>query len=99
MATHTSAAKRARQAPKRTERNRTIRSKVRTTVKNFLDYLAKSEDKAKTEAEFRRTASVIQKAVSKGVLHRNTAARKISRIAARVQQKVAKPRSLAAKSE
>jgi small subunit ribosomal protein S20 len=68
-----SALKRIRTTAKRRLRNRTVKSSVRAAVRKFNDL---------TSVEALRTAmSALDKAVSKGVLHRNTAARKKSRLA------------------
>lgn len=79
MPIHDSAAKRHRQSEKRRLRNRAIRSRIKSSVKHFLEAI---ESKARDEAEsrFREFAHLIDGAVSKGVYHRNTAARKKSRM-------------------
>jgi small subunit ribosomal protein S20 len=83
MANHFSALKRARQTEKRTARNRANTSRLRTTLRDLRELLAKG-DKQGTEQIFRQTVSALDKAVQKGVLHENTASRYKSRLNARV---------------
>ena len=79
MANHKSAEKRMRQNAKRKEINRSNRSKLRTSIKKLRTAVAASDKSASTELLF-PTVSLIDKAVNKGVLHRNTAARYKSRL-------------------
>ena len=79
MANHPSAAKRNRQRVKRTARNRSIRSAVRSAVKRARAALAAGDEKAARDSV--KSASVaLSKAASKGVLHTNAASRTTSRI-------------------
>lgn len=81
--THKSTIRRARQAERRHERNRAAVNTVKTLIKKVQSAVAgKKVDEAKTS--LLEATSVIEKAVSKGVLHRNTASRRISRLALRV---------------
>lgn len=73
MANTKSALKRIKTSIKRNLRNRQVKSTVRTAVRKFQDNV--------TADSLRAAMSVLDKAVSKGVLHRNTAARKKSRLA------------------
>lgn len=84
MASHYSAIKRARQTERRTERNRANISHLRSIMRSFRETLA-AKDKSKAEAGFRATVSAIDKAIQKGVLHANTAARYKSRLSARLK--------------
>ena len=84
MASHYSAIKRARQTERRTERNRANTSNLRSIMRSFRETLA-AKDKSKAEAGFRSTVSAIDKAIQKGVLHANTAARYKSRLSARLK--------------
>jgi small subunit ribosomal protein S20 len=79
MANHFSALKRARQTEKRTARNRANTSRLRSTLRDLRESLAKG-DKQGTEQVFRETVSALDKAVQKGVLHENTASRYKSRL-------------------
>ncbi len=83
MAQHKSAKKRIRQTERRTEVNRARMSRVRTFIRTVEDAIA-SGDKDAAAAALRAAQPEIMRGVTKGVLHRNTAARRISRLAARV---------------
>ena len=79
MNKHPSAQKRHRQSVKRHTRNQAIRSRVRTSVKRVRESIeAKNLEEA--NSRLRSATRAIDKAVTKGVLHRNTASRKISRL-------------------
>jgi len=84
MAQHKSAKKRIRQTARRTEVNRARLSKVRTSIKKVETAIARGDKKA-AEAALRAVQPVIQASARKSVLHRNTAARRVSRLAARVK--------------
>lgn len=75
-----SAKKRVLVTEKKTERNKAVKSEVKTEVKKFLA-LVNSGDKAAATAKFPETCSIIDGAVSKGVLKKNTAANKKSGLA------------------
>lgn len=78
MANHKSAKKRARQSEQRYERNRAVRSRVRTFVKRFQAALAGGEGDA---AQYLRDAErEIRKAASKGVIPTRRASRHVSRL-------------------
>jgi small subunit ribosomal protein S20 len=83
MANHFSALKRARQTEVRTTRNRANTSRLRTALRAFRESLAAGDKKA-AETTFRATASAIDKAIQKGVIHKNTAGRYKSRLSARL---------------
>ena len=83
MANHFSALKRARQTTKRTARNRANASRLRTQLRAFREALAKG-DKSAAEKIYRETASALDKAIQKGVLHENTAGRYKSRLNVRL---------------
>ncbi len=84
MAHHKSAKKRIRQTVRRTETNRNRVSRIRTFVKKF-ELAAASGDKDAAQAALRAAMPELQRGVNRGVIHRNTAARKISRMSARVK--------------
>ena len=84
MANTSSARKRIRQTEKRTERNRMRRSRVRTFLRKVELALA-GGDKGQSEAAYKAATPELQRAVSKGVMHRNTVARKLSRLSARIK--------------
>jgi len=79
MANHKSAVKRVRQNEKRNLINRGNRSKLRTQIKKLRTALA-GTDKAQSTELLNPTVSLIDKAVNKGLIHRNTAARYKSRL-------------------
>lgn len=84
MAQHKSAEKRARQTKKRTAVNRARRSKVRTAVKKLETAIA-TGDKAAAAALLKETQPALDKGVSKNVVAKRTASRKLSRLNARVK--------------
>ena len=83
MANHFSALKRARQTERRTARNRGNTSRLRSALRDMREALTKGEKSAATQA-YSKTASALDKAIQKGVLHKNTAARYKSRLNARL---------------
>lgn len=85
MANTPSAKKAARKIERRTEVNRSRRSRVRTFLRKLEDALT-AGDKASADAAFKAAEPEIMRAVTKGVLHKNTASRKVSRLAARVRK-------------
>jgi small subunit ribosomal protein S20 len=82
LANTSSALKRMRQSERRRLRNRAVRSKVRTAVKTAR--AAFDEAGADTRAAVTDAIRALDKAVTKGVVHRNTAARKKSALARRL---------------
>ena len=83
MPNHKSAEKRVRQSERRRNINRHNRAKLRTSVKKLRSALD-GTDKLAATGLLPVTISEIDKAVQKGVLHRNAAARHKSRLTARV---------------
>ncbi len=83
MANHFSALKRARQTETRTLRNRSNNSRLRSVLREMREALTKG-DKQSAGLAFRKTVSALDKAIQKGVLHKNTAARYKSRLSARL---------------
>jgi small subunit ribosomal protein S20 len=79
VAKHKQAAKRARQAQKRAARNISIVSRVKNAVRGFRDALA-AGDRAAIEAALKKAAQQLQRAASKGVLHKRNAARRVARL-------------------
>jgi small subunit ribosomal protein S20 len=84
MANTASARKRIRQTEKRTARNKARRSRVRTFLRKVEQAISGGDHTAAQEA-FRAAQPELHRAVSKGVLHRNTVARKLSRLSARIK--------------
>ena len=85
MANHKSALKRVRQNEKRNEQNRSNRSKLRTQIKKVRAAVADSDKNLSGEL-LNPTVSVIDKAVNKGLIHKNTAARYKSRLTKHVAE-------------
>ena len=84
MANTPSAKKAARKIARRTAVNKSRRSRVRTFLRKVEEAIA-SGDQAAAAAALRAAQPELQRAASKGVVHRNTASRKISRLAHRVK--------------
>ena len=84
MANSPSSKKRARQTVARTEVNKARRSRMRTFIRKVEEAIA-AGDPAQAAEALRLAQPVIMRSVSKGVVHRNTASRKISRLAGRVK--------------
>lgn len=84
MANSTQSEKRARQSAARFDINKARRSRVRTFLRKFEE-AAVTGDAAVAKAALQTAESELMRAVSKGLVHKNTAARKISRLAARVK--------------
>jgi small subunit ribosomal protein S20 len=84
MANIKSQIKRNRQNEARRVRNKSVRSSLKTRVKRFEDAVASGDADAAAE-EYRTTTQALDQAVSKGVIHKNKAANKKSRMARRLQ--------------
>ena len=84
MANIKSAKKRAKQAEFRRQRNASQRSAMRTQVKSLLKVIATGDGKAANEA-FPKTASALDRAARKGLIHKNKAARTKSRLNKRIK--------------
>mgnify|MGYP006303264589 CR=1 FL=1 len=78
MANHKSAIKRARQNQVRRMRNRSVKTRVKNTVKE-IRHLA-DEDPGRSAQSLARAQSIIDMAAKKGVIHKRTASRKIARL-------------------
>ncbi len=84
MANTASAKKRNRQTVVRTERNAARKSRMRTFVKKVETAIA-GGDKGAAAAALQAAQPEMQRAAGKGVIHRNTVGRKISRLSARIK--------------
>lgn len=84
MANHKSAAKRARQSIKRNELNRARMSKVRTAIKG-VDAATTEGNPTLARTALLKAESELARAAGKGIIHRKTASRKISRLTKRVK--------------
>lgn len=85
MANIKSAQKRIRQTEKRTAVNTARRSRIRTFIRKVIDAL-KASDIVAAKSALRDAQSEIMRGVTKGVLHKNTASRKVSRLSAMVKK-------------
>ena len=79
MANHPSALKRHRQSEKRRLRNQAIRSRVRNLIRAVRQAIA-TKDATAASTTLASATRALDKAVTKGVLHRNNAARKVARL-------------------
>jgi len=85
MAHHKSAKKRIRQTERRTEVNRARVSRIRTFVKK-VELAISGGDSAAAQAALKEAQPELMKGAQAGVLHKNTASRKVSRLVARVKE-------------
>jgi small subunit ribosomal protein S20 len=85
LANHPSALKRAKQNKVRRLRNTSMKSKIKTGVKQFLQTLESSSPES-TQPALIQAVSLIDRAGSKGILHRRTVSRKISRLSKKLNK-------------
>lgn len=81
MANIKSAKKRVETIKRQRDENKLVKSTLSTSIKKFKKLLS-SEDLVNAEAQLKETIALIDKAESKGVLHKNNASRKVSRLCA-----------------
>ena len=84
MANTTSAKKAARQAVRRTEVNKARRSTMRTEVRKVEEAISAGK-KAEAVAALKIAEPVLARSAQKGIVHKRTASRKVSRLVARVK--------------
>jgi small subunit ribosomal protein S20 len=84
MANTSSAKKAARQMITRTARNKSRRTRLKSTVRGVEEAIA-SGDKAAAAAALKAVEPVLVRTAQKGVIHKKTASRKVSRLTARVK--------------
>lgn len=84
MANTSSAKKAARKALRRTEINKARRTRMKSEVRRVEEAIA-SGDKTSAEAALKRAEPVLARTAQKGIVHRKTASRKVSRLTARVR--------------
>ena len=84
MANTTSAKKAARQTVKRTERNKSRRTQLRSSVRKVEEAIA-AGDKAAAQAALKDAEPVLARTAQRGIVHRKTASRKVSRLAKRIR--------------
>jgi small subunit ribosomal protein S20 len=87
VANHKSALKRARQNVVRRARNKAVRTRVKNAVKDVRQAAAENGDAV--QDKLKQAKSVIDKAATKGVIHKRTAARKVSRLSRMINSRVA----------
>ncbi len=85
MANHVSALKRARQTVHRTDRNRANTSKLRSVLRSVRESLTAGDQKT-ADTAYQSCVSMLDKAVRKGTLHKNTASRYKSRLRVRLNK-------------
>ncbi|MDW7728394.1 MAG: 30S ribosomal protein S20 [Bacillota bacterium] len=88
MANIKSAAKRARQNLTREKRNRRIKSMLKTSIRRYEESL-QSGDVAEARIKLNAAVRQIDKAMAKGIVHKNNAARKKSRLSRMLNKNVA----------
>ena len=88
MATHASALKAHKQSLVRRERNRKFRTQLKTTLKQIRSVI-EAKDQAGIKRQLSQAISVIDKMAGKGIIHRNTASRYKSRLAAKIAKTAA----------
>lgn len=81
-----SAIKRVQVAERNRLRNREVRSKIKTAIRHLTDELTANKDSEKITELYNNCKSLIDRAVSKNVYHKNTAARKKSRLASLIKR-------------
>jgi small subunit ribosomal protein S20 len=79
---HKSAQKRARQTVKRTDRNKKYKAIIKGSVKGVLE----EKDKKSAEEKLKKTTALLDKASTKNIIHKNTAANKKSKLAKHVNK-------------
>ncbi len=84
MANHASAKKRVRRNKRRNEINTARRSRIRTFVKKVEAEISSGNAEGAKQA-LRNVQSELHKGIAKGLLHKNTVARKLSRLSARIK--------------
>ena len=88
MANHASAKKRARQNPKRATVNSNRRSRLKTFIKK-IEVALLAGDMTGAKAALKAAQPELDRAAAKGILHKKTAARKMSRLSAKVKNNTA----------
>ena len=81
-----SAIRRVRRVKKQTQVNRIRKSKYKKAIKQ-MELLLKSKDKEKAKKYFSKFQSILMQVAKSGIINKNTAARKISRISKKIQSK------------
>lgn len=79
---HKSAQKRARQTVKKTDRNKQYKVAIKTAVKKVMV----AKDKTSAEPELKKTVKILDRAATKGIIHKNKAANKKSKLTKHVNK-------------
>jgi small subunit ribosomal protein S20 len=79
LATHKSAIKRSKQSEKHRERNTAVKSRVKTAVKSVIAAV-EAKDKGASKTALAESIPLLAKAAAKGIFHKKTMSRKISRL-------------------
>jgi len=87
LAHHKSAIKRIRQTETKRVRNRSVNSTMRSAVRK-LELVIQEQKKTEAQNLLQTTVSIIDRAVNKGIIHRNKAARSVSRLTRKVKSLV-----------
>ena len=85
MANIKSAKKRIRTSAKKAEANKAVKSSVKTAIKKVRSAVD-AGDKAAAQEQLKKAASTIDRAASKGVIHKNNAANKVSKLSSSVSK-------------
>jgi small subunit ribosomal protein S20 len=91
VANHPSALKRHRQSVKRQSRNQVVKTRVKNLVRAVRDAIRTGDGSAASE-QLQRATKALDKAVVKGVVHRNNASRRIARLSRAVGRLTASAR-------
>jgi small subunit ribosomal protein S20 len=86
VANHKSALKRNRQSQERRNRNRAVRTRIKTAIKAVDAAIGESQSVETVQAALVAAVPAIEKAAVKGTLHKKNAARKVSRLTKRVNK-------------
>ena len=81
-----SAIRRVRRVKKQTQINRIRKSKFKSAIKK-MDFLIKSKEKEKAKKYFSKFQSILMQVAKSGIINKNTASRKISRVSKRISSK------------
>jgi len=84
MANHASTKKRIRKTVRQTEVNGIRKTRIRTFLRKVEEAIAGGE-KSTADAAFRAAQPELMRGVAKGIFHKNTASRKLSRLSARIK--------------
>lgn len=85
MANHLSAKKRATQSKTRYKRNHSLLARMRNVLKK-VENLIQAKEASKASDVFKEAQAVVAKTAQKGIIHKNSGARKLSRVSARIKK-------------